>query len=52
MANDSDTLEKTDKARIEPISEEPKLPGHERKLDRRCQYRKQCCGIRQKDGYS
>ena len=30
----ADTLEKTvDKAHIEPIDEEPKLPGHERKLD-------------------
>ena len=33
MANDSDTLEKTDKAFVEPIDEEPQMPGHERKLD-------------------
>ena len=33
MANDSDTLEKADKAFVEPINEEPGLPGHERKLN-------------------
>jgi NAD(P)-dependent dehydrogenase (short-subunit alcohol dehydrogenase family) len=34
MANDSDTLEKTvDKAHIEEIHEEPKLPGHESRLE-------------------
>jgi NAD(P)-dependent dehydrogenase (short-subunit alcohol dehydrogenase family) len=34
MADDSDTLEKTvDKAHIEEIDEEPKLPGHETRLD-------------------
>ena len=33
MANDSDTLEKTDKAFVEAIHEEPKMPGHERKLN-------------------
>src|SRR5690348_7366473 len=35
MADDADTLEKTDKARIEEIHEEPGLPGHESKLDPR-----------------
>jgi len=33
MANDSDTLEKTNKAFVEAIHEEPGMPGHERKLD-------------------
>jgi len=34
MADDSDTLEKTvDKAHIEKTREEPKLPGHETRLD-------------------
>jgi NAD(P)-dependent dehydrogenase (short-subunit alcohol dehydrogenase family) len=33
MANDSDTLEKTPKAFVEPIDEQPDMPGHERKLD-------------------
>jgi len=33
MASDSDTLEKTGKAFVEPINEEPEMPGHERKLN-------------------
>ena len=33
MADDTQTIERADKAFVEPINEEPGLPGHERKLD-------------------